>query len=54
MVGSMDSTNSRNGQWDRDALRTRFCMEMSEMYRQEVPLYGDLLSIVAAVDDQVC
>jgi uncharacterized glyoxalase superfamily metalloenzyme YdcJ len=30
-----------------DGIRSRFSAAMSEMYRQEVPLYGDLLAIVA-------
>lgn len=38
---------------DADALRTRFSTAMSEMYKKEVPLYDELLSIVAGVDDQV-
>ncbi len=33
-----------------DAIRTRFSEAMSAMYRDEVPLYGDLLSIVADVN----
>ncbi|KQM85440.1 hypothetical protein ASE67_13605 [Sphingomonas sp. Leaf23] len=36
-----------------DAIRTRFSEAMSAMYRAEVPLYGDLLSIVAEVNAQV-
>ncbi|MEH3099071.1 2-oxoadipate dioxygenase/decarboxylase HglS [Sphingomonas adhaesiva] len=36
-----------------DAIRTRFSAAMSAMYRDEVPLYGDLLSIVADVNDRV-
>ena len=39
--------------WDADELRTRFCLAMSEMYRGEVPLYGDLVRIVREVDDTV-
>ncbi len=35
-----------------DAIRTRFSEAMSAMYRAEVPLYGDLLSIVAAVNER--
>ncbi len=42
---------------DPDALRARFSEALSAMYRQEVPLYGDLLALVArtnrpASDDQ--
>lgn len=36
-----------------DAIRTRFSEAMSAMYRAEVPLYGDLLSIVADVNARV-
>ncbi|MET3438601.1 VOC family protein [Sphingomonas sp. 1185] len=36
-----------------DAIRTRFSEAMSTMYRAEVPLYGDLLSIVADVNAKV-
>ena len=39
--------------WDADELRTRFCLAMSDMYREEVPLYGDLVRIVREVDDSV-
>ncbi|RFU31947.1 hypothetical protein B7463_g4341, partial [Scytalidium lignicola] len=39
--------------WDTDSLRTRFSQTLSEMYREEVPLYGDLLSIINDVDNQV-
>ncbi len=36
-----------------DAIRTRFSEAMSAMYRAEVPLYGDLLSIVAEVNAEI-
>ncbi len=36
-----------------DTIRTRFSEAMSAMYRVEVPLYGDLLSIVAEVNARV-
>ncbi|KAL3440784.1 DUF1338 domain protein [Aspergillus insuetus] len=36
-----------------DDLRTRFSEALSEMYRAEVPLYGDLLQIVTDVDSTV-
>ena len=36
-----------------DTIRTRFSRAMSAMYRDEVPLYGDLLSIVADVNRRV-
>ncbi len=36
-----------------DTIRTRFSHAMSAMYRDEVPLYGDLLSIVADVNRRV-
>ncbi|WP_121115568.1 2-oxoadipate dioxygenase/decarboxylase HglS [Croceibacterium ferulae] len=35
------------------AIRAAFSAAMSAMYRAEVPLYGDLLEIVAAVNDTV-
>ena len=34
-------------------IRSRFCDAMSAMYRQEVPLYSDLIDIVKKVNDQV-
>ena len=36
-----------------DAIRTRFSEATSAMYRAEVPLYGDLLSIVAEVNAEI-
>ena len=36
-----------------DALRGRFSRAMSDMYKQEVPLYGDLLALVGEVNRQV-
>jgi uncharacterized glyoxalase superfamily metalloenzyme YdcJ len=35
---------------DPDEIRTRFCAALSAMYRAEVPLYADLLAIVARVN----
>lgn len=35
---------------DPDALRTAFTLAMSSMYKAEVPLYGDLIHIVNAVN----
>ncbi|MBB3980520.1 putative glyoxalase superfamily metalloenzyme YdcJ [Sphingobium fontiphilum] len=35
------------------AIRARFAAAMSDMYRQEVPLYGDLLDIVSRVNAAV-
>jgi len=35
---------------DTSDIRTRFCAALSAMYRAEVPLYGDLLEIVARVN----
>ncbi|KAK3990799.1 hypothetical protein QBC44DRAFT_341655 [Cladorrhinum sp. PSN332] len=35
---------------DADSLRTRFVQHLSDMYRTEVPLYGDLVDIVLTVD----
>ena len=37
---------------DPDALRTRLSQAMSNMYKDEVPLYADLLDIVKEVDDK--
>ncbi|KAI7281149.1 hypothetical protein KC345_g4323 [Hortaea werneckii] len=36
-----------------NALRTAFALAMSEMYRREVPQYGDLVQIVKKVNDDV-
>ncbi|KAL6240566.1 hypothetical protein RBB50_012486 [Rhinocladiella similis] len=36
-----------------DTLRARFSRSMSDMYKKEVPLYGNLISIVNNVDDRV-
>lgn len=36
-----------------DTLRTRFSTALSTMYRSEVPLYGDLISLVADVNHDV-
>ncbi|KAH8586384.1 hypothetical protein B0O99DRAFT_702838 [Bisporella sp. PMI_857] len=38
---------------DQDALRTIFALSMSAMYKGEVPLYGDLVSIVEKVNQEV-
>ncbi|KAJ5108931.1 hypothetical protein N7456_005606 [Penicillium angulare] len=38
---------------DADILRTRFAVAMSNMYKAEVPLYGDLVSIVQGVNQSV-
>ncbi|KAG9253317.1 uncharacterized protein F5Z01DRAFT_624297 [Emericellopsis atlantica] len=37
---------------DPDALRGRFAAAMSAMYREEVPLYGDLMGLVRDVNDE--
>lgn len=39
--------------WDQDVLRARFCHALSEMYKTEVPLYGDLLDVVLEADTKV-
>lgn len=39
--------------WNADDLRTRFTQALSDMYRKEVPLYGDLVKIVRDVDNSV-
>ena len=36
-----------------DHIRGRFAQAMSDMYRQEVPLYGELMALVAQVNAQV-
>ncbi|KAH8205738.1 hypothetical protein TruAng_000014 [Truncatella angustata] len=36
-----------------DELRTAFALAMSQMYRKEVPLYGDLIRIVQGVNQRV-
>ncbi|KAE8149973.1 hypothetical protein BDV25DRAFT_172504 [Aspergillus avenaceus] len=36
--------------WDQDALRAQFCQALSEMYKSEVPLYGDLVDLVRKAD----
>lgn len=38
--------------WNSDTLRARFCHALSEMYKSEVPLYGDLTDIVWEADAQ--
>ncbi|KAM5366288.1 hypothetical protein ACJA88_012044 [Fusarium oxysporum] len=48
----MEITNNVSA-WDVDVLRTKFSLALSEMYRQEVPLYGDLIQIVRDVDTAV-
>lgn len=40
-------------EWNQDALRGRFCHALSEMYKSEVPLYGDLVDIVWEADAAV-
>ncbi|KAJ5111426.1 hypothetical protein N7532_001961 [Penicillium argentinense] len=39
-------TNNR----DQNVLRARFCHALSEMYKTEVPLYGDLVDVVLEAD----
>jgi len=36
--------------FDQDTLRARFCHAHSEMYKTEVPLYGDLVDLVYETD----
>ncbi|KAI2763046.1 hypothetical protein DTO006G1_2185 [Penicillium roqueforti] len=36
--------------FDQNTLRSRFCHELSEMYKSEVPLYGDLIDVVWEAD----
>lgn len=37
-------------EWNPDGLRAQFCHALSEMYKSEVPLYGDLTDIVWEAD----
>lgn len=36
-----------------DDIRTDFCAALSAMYRQEVPLYGDLIELVDEVNEEI-
>ncbi|CAG8905564.1 unnamed protein product [Penicillium egyptiacum] len=36
--------------YDQNTLRSRFCHALSEMYKSEVPLYGDLVDVVWKAD----
>ena len=36
--------------WDQNKLRADFCHALSEMYKAEVPLYGDLIDVVWEAD----
>lgn len=38
--------------WNQDALRAQFCHALSEMYKTEVPLYGNLTDVVWEADAQ--
>ncbi|MFC0267417.1 2-oxoadipate dioxygenase/decarboxylase HglS [Kushneria aurantia] len=44
---------TRSAMVSTDDMRTRFSQAMSAMYQQEVPLYGELLSLVAEVNREV-
>ncbi|OOG00146.1 hypothetical protein ASPCADRAFT_161705 [Aspergillus carbonarius ITEM 5010] len=37
-------------EWGQDTLRAGFCHALSEMYKSEVPLYGDLVDLVWKAD----
>lgn len=39
--------------WNPDILRARFCAALSDMYKSEVPLYGDLVDLVWKADAEV-
>ncbi|RAL12325.1 DUF1338 domain protein [Aspergillus homomorphus CBS 101889] len=39
-------------EWTQDTLRAKFCHALSEMYRAEVPLYGDLVQLVHQTDTE--
>ncbi|RFU73317.1 duf1338 domain protein [Trichoderma arundinaceum] len=47
---SPTTDNNPQSYADPDALRTAFTLAMSAMYKNEVPLYGDLIRIVSAVN----
>lgn len=36
--------------WDQNELRARFCQALSDMYKNEVPLYGTLVDLVREAD----
>ncbi|KAJ5766596.1 uncharacterized protein N7511_004212 [Penicillium nucicola] len=36
--------------WDQNDMRSRFCQSLSDMYKSEVPLYGDLIDVVWEAD----
>lgn len=36
--------------WDQNGMRAQFCHALSEMYKSEVPLYGDLIDVVYEAD----
>jgi uncharacterized glyoxalase superfamily metalloenzyme YdcJ len=38
---------------DPDEIRARFSRAMSEMYKDEVPLYGTLMELVAQTNEKV-
>lgn len=38
--------------WSQDSLRASFCHALSEMYKTEVPLYGDLVDLVYQADTE--
>lgn len=42
-----------NGYLSKSEIRARFCRAMSEMYKKEVPLYGDLVDLVRDVNAEV-
>ncbi|KAH8675074.1 hypothetical protein BGZ61DRAFT_458253 [Ilyonectria robusta] len=51
MAPSAIDQSSPEASWvDRDDLRTSFTLAMSAMYKNEVPLYGDLVRIVGDVN----
>ncbi|CAI4214306.1 unnamed protein product [Parascedosporium putredinis] len=52
-ISITEAPTSQSQSWSQDDLRTKFTYALSEMYRSEVPLYGDLLKIVRNVDDSV-
>lgn len=49
-LGQQVKADARRWLATADAIRTRFSIALSEMYRQEVPQYGTLLSLVAEIN----
>ena len=48
-----EQPSSKQGFISGDDIRHRFSLAMSKMYQKEVPLYSDLMALVAEVNDEV-